>query len=409
MLLRPLTLSVALLLSACGSDEPAGGASDPAARPPAPVEVADVEVRAITRRRTISGTLEASSEVLVAPRITGQVEHILVDIGDTVIDGEVIARIDDDEWRQDVARAEAELSVAEANHTEAQAANEIAQDSLARSKALFEDGVTSQGEYDQARTRALERSSRTAVTGAGVERARAALDTAELRLSRVDVVARWSEPSTAAAGGDGPREASARLVAERYVDEGAFVNPGEPLVRVVDLTPVIAVVYIAERDFSGLAVGQTAALATDAYPGATFTGRVVRIAPVFSSNTRQVRVELAVENPELRLRPGMFVRATLELESRDEAAVVPYGALTKRGGETGIFVLSGDGETAQWRPVTPGIREQGDLEVVGEGVRGARVVTLGQELLDDGSPVRVTAEAGATPAERALPSDQEAR
>lgn len=380
------------LAPGCGSDGPAGGADDPAVRPPAPVEVARVEVRSITRRRTISGTLEASAEVLVAPRVPGQVERLLVDIGDAITDGEVVARLDDDEWRQAVARAEADLSVADANHAEAEAANEIAQDALERAKALFDDGVTSQGEYDQARTRALERSSRTAVTGAEVERARAALDTAELRLSRAEVVARWNEARGAVAGpaDDGPRGEATRLVAERFVDEGAFVNAGQALVRVVDLAPVIAVVFVAERDFSGLEIGQAADLTTDAYPGETFTGRVVRIAPVFSSSTRQVRVELAVENPGLRLRPGMFVRATLELEARERATVVPYAALLKRDGGTGVFVLSADGTAAVWRPVTAGIREGGDLEVVGEGIAGARVVTLGQELLDDGSPVRVT-------------------
>jgi len=397
---QALILAAALALPGCGGGEPSGAADDPAARPPAPVEVARAEVRSITRRRTISGTLEASAEVLVAPRVPGQVERLLVDIGDTVEDGEVVARLDDDEWRQAVARAEADLSVAEANDAEAEAANEIAQDALARAKALYDDGVTSQGEYDQARTRALERSSRTAVTGAEVERARAALDTAQLRLSRAEVMARWNQAAPARVGsdGDGPQGASERLVAERFVDDGAFVDAGQPLVRVVDLTPVIAVVFVAERDFSGLAIGQAADLTTDAYPGETFAGRVVRIAPVFSSSTRQVRVELAVENPELRLRPGMFVRTTLELEAREDATVVPYAALLKRDGGTGVFVLSADGQAAVWRPVTAGIRDGGDLEVVGEGVAGARVVTLGQELLDDGSPVRVTEGPAADPA-----------
>ncbi|MEZ5978070.1 MAG: hypothetical protein R3F34_07635 [Planctomycetota bacterium] len=79
----------------------------------------------------------------------------------------------------------------------------------------------------------------------------------------------------------------------------------------------------------------------------------------------------------------MFVRATLELERTPETTVVPYAALTTRGGETGVFVLAEDGKHVAWRPVVVGVREGDVVEVRGDGVTGS-VVTLGQELCDDG-------------------------
>ncbi|MEL6430154.1 MAG: efflux RND transporter periplasmic adaptor subunit [Planctomycetota bacterium] len=397
-------LAVAALASACSGE--AGGPAAAPERPPAPVAAAPIERRAITLRRTFSGTLEAAAEVAIAPRITGLVERLHVDIGDEIAEGDLVAVLDDDELRQAVRQAEAELAVARANDEEAGAANEIAQRALGRAEALHSDGVTSQGELDRARTSALAARSRTSVTRAQIERAEASLAAARLRLSQTRIVARWSdetelEPGSTDAPPVGPSAPAprTRLVSRRLVDEGALVAPGQALVNVVEVEPVVAVVFVPERDYRGLAVGQVADVRTDAYPTRTFRGTVSAISPVFSSASRQVRVELTVPNPGRVLKPGMFARATLELDGREAATVVPYAALTRRRDEAGVFLVDAV-SVARWRPITQGIREGRWVEVV--GLDGAdtslEVVTIGQELVDDGSPVSVLDGPGEQPA-----------
>jgi RND family efflux transporter MFP subunit len=213
-----------------------------------------------------------------------------------------------------------------------------------------------------------------AVAEAQVTRARAALATARIRLGYTDVRASWR-----GAGDE-------RVVAERQVEEGETVSANEPLFRIVDLDPIKAVFFVTEGDYALLAPGQEAALATDAFPGEVFGGRIERIAPVFREATRQARVEIRAENPGLRLKPGMFVRATVTLERVAGATIVPEQAVTKRDEQQGVFVLAGDGRSVAWRPVTVGVRQDRRVQVTGEGL-GGRVVTLGQQLLEDGSPV----------------------
>jgi RND family efflux transporter MFP subunit len=356
---------------------------------PVPVETAPIERGAIARRRIFTGTLEPQAEQIVSPKIAGRIEQIEVDLADAVTRGQVVAQLDNAEHVQAVAQAQADLAVAEANLAEAKSLLTIAERELERVEQLSKRGVSSESQRDIAKADQLAKEAHVAVTRAQVTRAQAALATARIRLGYTEVAASWR-------GG-----ADARFVAERYVEEGETVSPNEQLFRIVELDPITAVFFVTERDYALLAPEQPAALRTDAFPGEVFEGRIVRIAPVFREATRQARVELTVENPDLRLKPGMFIRAEVVLEQVADATIVPEPALTTRDGEQGLFVLAEDGESVVWRPVRVGIREEQRVQVTAEGLDG-RVVTLGQQLLDDGSPVLVP-DAGpvlAEPADR---------
>ena len=183
-------------------------------------------------------------------------------------------------------------------------------------------------------------------------------------------------------------------MAERYVDEGETVAANAPLLRIVEIDPVTAVVFVTERDYALLSTHQPAVLSTDAFPGKRFAGRIERIAPIFREATRQARVELTVANRELLLKPGMFIRATVVLSRVEDATYVPEQALTLRNGESGVFVVSADGRSVTWRNVKTGIRDAGRVQVSGEDVSG-KVVVLGQHLLEDGSAITIAEEAAA--------------
>lgn len=345
------------------------------------VEVAPVERRTLEEERTFSGALEAAAQVVVAPKVAGRIERLAVDLADQVERGQVVAVLDDAEFAQAVKQAEAELAVANANLAQAKNRLEISQREYQRVIALRERGIASVSEYDLAVADRMEKEAQVEVAEAQVTRATAALESARIRFGYTRIAADWLE-------GD-----DRRMVAERLVDEGATVSANEPLLRIVQLDPILAVISVTDRDYGRLQTGLEARLATDAFPGEVFSGRIARIAPVFRETSRQARVELTVPNPEGRLKPGMFIHAAITLDRVEGALAVPQAALTQRGDVEGVFLVDAGGGRVNWVPVETGIRARDWVEIKQPQLSG-QVVTLGQHLIDDGSRVRVVATFG---------------
>lgn len=368
-------LAAGLLVGGCS---PSGGASKGggggSGERVAPVEVASVERRTLELQRTFSGALEAEAKVEISAKVGGRVHRLTVDLADPVERGQVVAELDAAEFIQEVQQAEAELAVEQAMLRQAENAFEISGRENERIRLLRERGIASDAEFDIAQADLLQKQGQVQVAQAEVRRAEAALETARIRHSYTQVTADWSE------------EDSLRRVAERHVDEGQMVAANQALFLVVQMDPIVAVITVTERDYGQLRPDLEARLRTDALPGETFTGRVVRVSPVFQASSRQARVEIELPNPESRLKPGMFVRATLTFRRVDEALAVPEDALTRRRDRDGVFVLDADGTRVRWVAVTPGIRSGGWVELLDAEVTG-RVVTLGQHLIDDGSAV----------------------
>ncbi|MBN2498238.1 MAG: efflux RND transporter periplasmic adaptor subunit [Deltaproteobacteria bacterium] len=372
-----------LAASGSGCDS---GVERGAKKRPVAVEVAPIATQAITLRRSFSGSLEAAAAFVVSPKIAGRVKRMHVDLGDRVTRGQVVVELDDDEARQQVVQAKAELAVATATAAEAQSALEIAHRELVRVESLRKKGIASDTRLDATRASHQAAEARRQVAEAQVVRARAALQGAQIRLGYTRITADWTE-------GD-----DRRVVAERHVDEGETVAANAPLLSIVEMDPILGVIFVPERDYTRLRTGAAVTLSTDAYPGESFESRIQRIAPVFRPGSRQARVELVFENPDGRLKPGLFIRASVALEHAEKATVVPEAALAIRGEQTGVFVVDDGGERVRWRPVQVGIREGERVQVTGEGLRG-RVVTLGQQLLDDGSAISLSRMPAAPEAE----------
>lgn len=344
---------------------------------PAPVVTAPIQRTSIALERTFSGTLEADAEFVAAPKVGGIIQLLSVNLGDSVSRGQVIARLDNAEFVQAVAQAEAELAVAKANLGEANSLLEIAERELERIDQLSARGVSSASQRDAAQADQLAKKAHVQVTLAQLARARAQLETARIRLGYTEVMADW------------PGDDARRVVAERYVDEGETVSANTPLLKIVKLHPMTAVIFVTEKEYAGLQADQPVTLVTDAYPEQVFSGVIERIAPVFREATRQARIEVAVDNPSLQLKPGMFVRAKVVLQHLPEATVVPIQALVRRNEQDGVFVLSEDVKSVVWRNVSPGIRQGDRLQIIAEGLQG-EVVVLGQQLLEDGSEILIT-------------------
>src|SRR5690606_31036181 len=159
---------------------------------------------------------------------------------------------------------------------------EIAKREIERTETLFARGVASDAELDSAKSNLLAAEARVKVNEAQVKRAEAAVESEHIRIQYARVIAAWPE---------GDQE---RVIAERFFDAGETVTANEPLLRIVDIDPLVAVIYITEKDYAKVAPGQPVQLRTDAYPNEIFQANIVRISPVFRESSRQARVELAV-------------------------------------------------------------------------------------------------------------------
>lgn len=343
-------------------------------KPAVAVLVEKVERKTMHREAQFTGSLVPASRFEVAPKVAGRLETLRVNIGDVLRRGDLVAVLDNEEYALDVTQARAELEVSRANLAETRSALDVAAREYERIRELREQKVVSEAELDgiEAQYRAAE--ARQQVAMAQIRQREAALQSAEVRLAYTRIHAAWQ---------DGADE---RRVAERYVDEGAMLRVNDPLVSVVDIRTVIAVVYVIERDFPEISVGQTAVITTDAYPDVSFEGRIIRKAPVLREESRQARVEIEIANPEELLAPGMFVRASLLLAVRENAVAVPAAALISRNGVQGVFLADTRDMTARFVPVQPGITTGTEVEIIAPEIDGL-VITLGHHLLDDQSRI----------------------
>ena len=357
------------------------GVGRPAGTPAVAVQVAPVELGVVRDIRTFSGTLTPRAKFDVAPKIAGRVEKMFVDVGDPVRRGQLVAQLEDEEFSQQVEQARAELAVARANLEAARSELDVVEKEFVRIESLRGQMVASEAELDLVRSRYLAQQARQRVAMAQVEHRQAALRAAEVRLSYARIEAFWPE------NGAQPL----RIVGERFVDEGVTLSANTPLLSVLDISTVRAIFYVTERDYARIRVGQEALVTVDALPDLSFEGHVARIAPIFREASRQARVELELPNPEGVMKPGMFVRAQLELARAENAVLVPSAALVRRDGQQGVFVIQDD-DTARLVGVRVGIVEQGMSQILEPEDLSGEVVTLGQHLLEDGSTVRIVHE-----------------
>lgn len=343
-----------------------------------PVEIAPVEKTDISLVRQFSGSLEPRYQFVVAPKVAGFLEKLFVNTGDIIERNQIVALLDRQEYVQSVEQAKAELDVAKANLLECETLLENARKELERAKTLREKKIIPQAELDSAEANHKALESRYKLAIAQVEQKRAALRAAEIRLSYTQVRANWEGGSRY------------RVVGEKYVDEGAMLQPKEPIVSVVEMDTLLAVLYVAEEDYAKLKKSQKVTITTDIYPDRTFEGKIYRISPVIKESSRSGRVEVLVENPEHLLKPGGFVRAEIEMEKHKNTNVVPISALTKREGKQGVFLVDIEKKQVRFVPCETGIINETQAEIISPQIQGY-VVTIGQHMLVDGTRITIPA------------------
>jgi RND family efflux transporter MFP subunit len=350
----------------------------------APVAVETEMVKKATIRDTanFTGTLSPKSQFTVAPKIAGRLKTLMVDIGDKIKRNQLLAVLDDEEYRQQVRQAEADLLVAKANLEESRSSLDVAERELERVKELHKKGISADSELDASKGTYATQEARYKVAQAQVANREAALETAKVRLSYTKIAASWE------GGGQ------FRVVGERFVHEGAMLTANAQILSILEIDPLLAIIHITDKDYFRVKPGQGALVNSDALPGIKGSGKIVRIAPLLKETSREARVEIEFPNPDELFKPGMFINVQIEFASHENATVVPVSSVVKRGDQQGIFLADTEKNIAKFMPVTVGILTSELAEILEPSSITGQVVTLGQHLLAPDSPIILPGQEG---------------
>jgi RND family efflux transporter MFP subunit len=342
---------------------------------PVAVEIEPVREDTIRDIGNFTGTLAPKSQFIVAPKISGRLERLLVDIGDRVNRYQLIAVLDDEEYSQQVRQAEADLQVAQANLEESRSSRDVAKREMERVEELHKKGISADSELDAAKGTYATQEARYKVSQAQVAHRQAALEAANVRLSYTKITASWEEGL------------NTRVVGERFVHEGAMLTSNAPILSILEINPLLAIIYITDKDYFRIKTGQRATIRTDALPDSRVSGEIVRIAPLLKETSREARVEIEFPNPEGFFKPGMFINVQIQFAAHEGATVVPVSSVVKRDNQQGVFLADMKNKVAQFIPVRVGISNSEFAEIEEPQALSGNVVTLGQHLLAHGSPI----------------------
>lgn len=346
-----------------GGGRPGGGFGGGGFRPPMTVEVTKATKGDITAELNVVGNLIGAQTVDVVPRTAGRLVSMNVKLGDRVSRGQTLARIEDQEINEQVKQAEAAFEVAQATIRQREADLKFAVVNFERSQNLFQRQLLPRQSLDDAEARQ-------AASSAQLDLARAQLSQTQARLEELRI-AKGNTNIVSPVNG---------FVGRRNMDVGAWASQQSPVASVVDISSVRLVANVVEKDLRLVNAGDPARVTVDAFPGETFAGRIARVAPVLDPATRTAEIEIEVPNADFRLKPGMYARMSVTIESRRDTTLVPKVAVVDYDGTRGVFTMNADNK-ATFQPIEIGI-EDGERVEVRAGITGTdTVVTSGASAL----------------------------
>lgn len=315
----------------------------------AAVTVTRIERADINSILPVSGTIAGlpNQDVRVSSLVPGRLASMMVSEGDHVRAGQVLAKIEDRPFLDQIQQAEASVEQAKANLENARLNRE-------RNENLFKRGIAARKDLEDARTQV-------SVNEAALRQAEATRALARLQVSRTEV--------------HSPLDGT---VVRRLVSVGEQVDgtAAQPLFEVANTREVELFGNVPALYLQRIRVGQTLNIATDAFPGKEFAGRVVAISPAVDPSTNVGLVRVRIANGAGLLRLGMFLTAQVPLESHRGALIVsPQAIYRDANGQPRIFRVQGD--TAEAVPVELGIETQDRVEVLSGAQEGETVILSG--------------------------------
>jgi len=404
-----LLVAVGAFIAACGGskanvrkDEKSANAAPPVVE----VTTAAAIKRDLPRFFEATGSLIGDQQTDVAPQTSGKVVAVGVEIGSPVHRGQMLVRLDDAELKLRVQQASAQLQQAKASVRQAEekiglrpgqafdpnrvaevaAARvtlDLAEKNLKRAEKLIESGDVSRQFYDQQRAQRDQLKEQYDVALAQARQNYAAVDVARTNIANAEAALGLAKQNLSYAVIPSPMDG---FVSERTADVGEYVSPQQKVATVVRTNPLRIRIDIPEQAIPEVRVGQSVSATTSAWPDRNFAGRVARIAPNVSAQSRTLTVEAEIDNSGGALKPGQFATVRIMQETAEPAVLVPARAVVSEAGVSRVFVIK-DGHAEQ-RLVQTG-QTEGDLIEIKQGVAAdEQVATSNQQQLSDGIAVR---------------------
>lgn len=302
----------------------------------------------------LPGTIEPWTELQLLAKVSGAITEVLVEEGDSVKAGTVMARIEEDDYRLALDAATA--------------AYNLARSEFARNQEMLKKRVIPPASMESSETALLK--------------AKTDLEKARLQLSRCAITA--------------PMDSVVRRIDAKV---GTYLSVGDPLIELLELDRVKGVVGIPESDVAAVRNISEVDITINALNGRQFTGKAHFLSPSPKTTAYLYRFELALDNPSHEILPGMFLRANIVKEQVDNAVMVPLYAIISQGEEQFVYVAV-DGEVER-RPVQLGIIEGWQIQVAKGLEAGERVVIEGHREVEDGQQINIV-KVVSDPAERLL-------
>lgn len=406
--LAALLLVAAIWGTACRSR--ANGKAETPATTTAPAAVDVTSTTAIKRDLPrffeATGSLAGDQQTDVAPQTAGKVVAVGVEIGSAVRRGQMLVRLDDQELKLRVEQAAAQVEQAKANVRQAEekiglrpgqafdpnkvsevaaarVTYELAEKNLKRAEKLIESGDVSQSFFDEQRTRRDQLREQYEVALAQARQNFAAVQVARTNVANAEAALALARTNLAYAVIPAPIDG---YVAERTADLGEYVSPQQKVATLVRTNPLRIRIDIPEQAIPDVQVGQSVSVTTSAWPERNFSGKVARIAPNVSAESRTLTVEAEIENSTGLLKPGQFATVRILQPRAEPAVLVPSRAVATEAGVSRVFVIKNG--HAEQRIVQTG-QTEGDLIEIKNGVAADELVaTSNLQMLSDGVAVK---------------------
>ena len=333
-------------LSACGIGE--AKVTDPAEKAaaiPLPVEVSVPQTADIFATYHTTTTITSDAEAPVLARVSGEVVEILVEEGDKVEQGRVLARLDGERLRLQMIEAKANL--------------EKTSKSYERYVQLHERGLVSSSTFEGLKF--------------DVDALKASYELKRLNYNYTSI-----------------RAPISGVVSSRDIKLGQHLMAGAPAFKITETSKLVAYMSIPQTELSKISAGDTARLRVDAMPEVEFDATIARVSPTIDPRTGTFRATAFIENHDGDLAPGMFGRFNIAYEKHNDALLIPASALIEEDNETVVYVVN-DGSASR-RAIEVGIQSNDLVEVLGGLEANEQIVVTGQSGLRDGARVLASNE-----------------
>jgi RND family efflux transporter MFP subunit len=336
------------------------------------VNTYDIKKESLSTYVTLSGKIKPQSEVNVIPKVAGKVSNIYVEIGQKINKGDLLFSIDKPDISFSVAQTQAAYNMAIEQNAQAKINFTTAESNLSRQQELFKVGGVSQMQLDSAQASYdVAKSQYEGTTAAAVQQAQAAYESALNSYNNTDVRSEI----------DGYVSSNSAVV-------GGMVSSASPVMTVVDIKNMYIEVAVPERVINKIDVQKEVDIEVASLNDKLYKGKIIGVSPSVNSLTQAYPVKVVIENGEEEIKGGMFASVKFTLETVNDTVVVPVSAVKEVSNNSVVYVVD-EQNRAHKKTVKKGLSNDSFVQIT-EGLEvGQKVVTKGQDFLDEGSLVEI--------------------